>query len=319
MRIIHFKFPKIGELEVRIFNESLAEFALRQLSNYAIISSFMPEKSQLRTEIRSSNSSVLEAFGGFFSQDMEIARKLKVANNKLQNKECLYELSDGSLNITGFRKARKRKWYRLFREKKMSYAELHDLFYRLVLFPIFSLYTLADGYYLIHGSLVEIDGKHKLILGLDGVGKSTISERLGSIGGRILADNFVLFNGSRAMPFNMAMRLAVGQETDLDVIYEDDNLREVRPRAVVYESVEPVSAFILTIGGSYLNRIDRSSGRLELFLNNAPEIGVANDFLAPFLFRSFGFHIEPNRKLNFFTLSIPRGEIDKFLEKIREY
>lgn len=197
--------------------------------------------------------------------------------------------------------------------KNRIYAKYHALFYRTVLFPIFLLYTVLDNYFLIHGSLVKYKTNYFLISGLDGVGKSSLTNMLIEEGAECLSDNFVLFNGKDTVPLSLAMRISPDLNTTMNVIYEDDNLKEVvgEINSVVDRSI-PQKVYLLCISdefSAYSIRIRMLDW--VLFLNNAPEIGEANKFISPFLLKSREETNKNKGEIDITILEIPKGQLEK--------
>ncbi len=318
MNIITLNLPIIGVVDLEIYDQDISNFTKRQLENYVVSESFRTDKQDTSVVIKSNFKT------DFFNKNNVFGRQYKVSEKKFNLNGFVYEYHDGTITITMKRiDTNKPNLYKQLKTiikhiikppvKQNSYAHCHWNFYCQVLFPIFSLYTITDGYFLIHASLINYNNKNILVTGLDGVGKSSIANYFEDIGGKILSDNFVLYNGKSAIPFNMAIRLEPNQETNMKILYADHNLKEALPLTVQYREVEVNNIFILSIGEELV--LSKSSNNIcstVLFTNIAPEIGAANNFIAPFLYNSINKNTENKDIIK--CITIPKGKLKQAME-----
>lgn len=320
---VKFIFPLIGTVDALINGTAFFNFISRQLANY------IDETKQiegdyfnkcLSCELFAQEDKIMKKISEFFRNDFSLGRLIKVEGKSLSFMGTEYQLQKEKFCIksrTNFVKK-----VLAFKKKsnieKLQYADYHITFYNLLLFPIFSLYCLLDGYYLIHGSLLEYNKTVYLLTGLDGVGKSSISNIILSAGGKILADNFVLFNGKYAIPFNMAMRIDTTQITDMPILASYEEFKEVLPPKSHEGRIIPDKIIVLSIEGkdnvqkTSLTQLNMTT--LSLYLNNAPEINAANNFITPFLYHS----ISKTKDLDIggVILKVPMGKIESAIESL---
>jgi hypothetical protein len=317
MTVFSITLPLIKELEIHIYNDTLAEFIIRQFKNYTIKTEKKRNANQgYNVDIFSRNDIVIDKSVDMLQEDRILARKIIVNDKKMYVSSSIYTIQNDNFTIISKKKmSLLRRYYRKI--KLAEYSFYHSLFYELFLFPVFSIYCMIDGYFLVHGSLLELQGKNILIMGLDGVGKSSLSNELAAKGANILADNFVLFNGNTAVPLNMAMRLVPEQKSDFEILYKDNDLKEILPKTIVNEPVKPDKYILLSISSEIKSTIKKiNPGVLPLFLNNAPEIGAANNFIAPFLYMTMYKMPMLIDDLDLQFLEIPVGALSKGVEKI---
>jgi len=311
MKRIELKLPLIEEITLYICNNELAEFTQRQLYNYVVNIQELKENNTATTIILATNQIFIKKMKPLFTKNQKLGRQYKIDNNILNIPNFEYHLSNEALEII-YTKKEKIKWYK--GKKKATYSKCHINFYEQILFPIFSLYAIYDGYYLIHGSLLMFNDNAFILSGLDGVGKSSLSNLLQQKGAKILADNFVLYNGKTAIPLNMAMRLEPKQDTQLEVLYSDKDLKEVLPIDILDHTICVNKIFLLSISDKLeFKKISNNPVLWSLFLNLAPEIGSANNFIAPVLYNSLEI-TKLDFNGGFFIIKIPLGELEKGLE-----
>lgn len=311
MQEIYLSLPIIGKVVIQVQNRYIGDFAIRQLNNYVTEIKEIPAKEKYITQIFIKNDVIINNFKKIINNDVILGREYKIANSKLQVKNFEYYIKDSDLVIKSLIKY-KEKWYKRF--KKWKYSKSHCAFYDNILYALFSLYAIYDNYFLIHGSLLQYKNKNILFCGLDGVGKSSLTNLFYQKGAKILADNFVLFNGQFVIPFNMAIRLEPNQQTNLEILYVDKNLKEVLPETILNSPLLIDDTYLLTIS-SKLNIQEEIFQLINFafFLNLAPEINYANLFIAPLL-----YFAEQNKmaELKVKKLSIPKGELQKGLEEL---
>lgn len=318
-----YSFPVIGEITLNTNDASLALFAKRQLKNY-----FLSEKKTITntTSIECISDTEIKKMKSFIASHDMLGRNIVVSENQIIVEQYFFKLDGNKLIIeqcksTSFVHTLLKNIYYLTigNTKRKKYASLHSKYYEKVLFPILSLYALKEGYYCLHASLVEINNKHIIISGLDGVGKSSISNKLDFMNkGHLLADNIVLFNGIFAIPLNCVMRLAKYEDTKYEILYQAKDFAEVLPAHLVYEKCCIDKIFNLSVAKEKfsLNKINCEMSYLTLFLNNAPEIARANKLLSVLAYINLesGYKFSKQNLSNFYSLSIPRGKIEEAVE-----
>jgi dephospho-CoA kinase len=293
----------------------LTAFTIRQFKNYIVDINKSEKAITVATVIECNKKTVVDKFHSFTINNRILGRKIKISDGTLFVDNARYAIQNNNLIIENRNTSKlHKKVYRLLRNK---YAYYHSLFYQLVLFPIFSIYCLYDGYYLLHGSLLSLNERNVLLLGLDGVGKSSLADKLQEKGGKILADNSILYNGKSVVPLNMAMRLGPMQKSGLKEIYKDKDLKEVLPNTVLYTEIIPDTYVMLSIAEEFGNIKHKTrKDILPLILNNAPEIGQANAFIAPFLYEQLKTNKIDANEQEIMFLGIPMGQLDKGAEAI---
>jgi hypothetical protein len=200
-----------------------------------------------------------------------------------------------------------------------EYSLTHSLFYETVLYPIFSLYAIRGNYSLVHGSLIEIEGKYIVLAGLDGVGKSSLSNELVLKGAKIVADNFVLFNGENFIGINMPIRLDLENTTIENIIFKDNNLKEVLYDDCINIPVTIEKVYFLSIGEKLdINSMNENTiaQNWNLINNGASEILGANLFNIPFLYQNSLSTTIINNKYNSYWFSIPKGKIKEATKEL---
>jgi len=310
-------FPLIGHISIDIKSTDLFEFTKRQLKNYMVSESYFPNiKSFVSLNIPSMNNTNFK--------DITLGREIMFKDNKLhiskktrvQTLSYKYDFND---NITLNIDLKKKSLYHLKNLLSLKYSINHMLFYKTILYPIFSLYAIQDSYSLIHGSLIKINDKYIVLTGLDGVGKSSLSHELLLRGHKILADNFVLSNGKSFVGLNMPIRLDLEYDTKENIIYEDDNLKEVlfdfkEDNAVVIDNV-----YFLSIGKKLaIKEMDKNIviQNWHLINNGAGEILEANLFNLPFLYQNSLTKSLDMGSYESYSFSIPKGKIKEAVEEL---
>lgn len=303
-------FPLIGKVQIRIADKNLFQFSKRQLKSY-IVSQLVVQHSDNFVNVEAEN------FYNLYSDNMTLGRDITFQANKLnftktsrvQSIEYQY---DFNINISLSVNLKKKFGYILKSILNSEYSINHSLFYETILYPIFSLYAIKDNYSLVHGSLIKIDDKYIVLAGLDGVGKSSLSNELVLNGAKILADNFVLFNGEKFLGLNMPIRLDLDNNTQENVIFKDNNLKEVLFDYCEDEPVQVDAIYFLSIGEKLvIQKLNENivNQNWNLINNGAGEILGANIFNIPFLYQnSLSKGIE-SRQFKSYSFSIPKGKI----------
>lgn len=316
MHNIKCTLPLIGNISIDIKSKDLFEFTKRQLKNYIISQSSTPNiKSCVSLNVLSITNTNFE--------DIILSREMKFKDNKLNvsKKSRIQTLSykyDFNDPLTLTIDLKKKSLYYLKNLLSSKYSINHIYFYQTILYPIFSLYAMQDSYFLVHGSLIKINDKYVVLTGLDGVGKSSLSHELLLQGHRILADNFVLSNGKFFVGLNMPIRLDLENDIKENIIYEDDNLKEVlfdfkEDKAVVVDNV-----YFLSIGERLeIKELDKNivTQNWHLINNGAGEIREANLFNLPFLYQNSLTKSLDIGSYRSYSFSIPK---DKIKEAVKE-
>lgn len=314
-----FELPIIGKIEILVCDKHLKEFILRQFSNYVISTDDRKTildngQAYIYTDIKFSDVCLFEK--GIYS------RKFRVNEQGIYYENVMLGNNDGNLYIKVLgrreRAIKLKDVYYKFNQRN-KYAKYHAMFYRTILFPIFSLYALMDGFFLIHGSTLSYNGHMFAVTGLDGVGKSTLTTKLCQRGANILSDNFTLYNGREVVPLLMPLRVEADLEVaGFDVLYRDDKMKEIIKYNNQENKIELENVFVLSIAEKFACK-DSHIGKLDwvMYMNNAPEICDANRFIGPFL-------LQP-RKLDSLEssvcltkLMVPKGDLDNVKNYIED-
>ena len=315
--------PLLGDISITSGDEKLIAFSERQFtrfkkSNYNKTDQNINEYLKISTE-RSAE---------IISTDQIISRRHKVIDGvlkfsmKMRSHTILYRYSkvDGFLDVNTTLKKSMLLTFKRFMGSE--YRVLHTLFYRLVLYPIFSLYAL-NGFHILHGSALRRRDclTANLIVGFDGVGKSSLTSKLLKKGYDLLSDNFIISNGKEVIPLIMPIRTVEPPEK-FELLYAAKTHYESLPAGKLDdEKYEPIMlgdiAFI-KIGKGEIN-VEQRSVSLSTIVqisNGADEISEANIFCAPFHFLG-SETVGSYNHFNVAIYSIPYGEIAEAAEKFR--
>lgn len=310
------ELPLIGNVNIIISNDEIAKFTARQFKNYIKEFNIISCNVKFNSLIKVQNKKIIKNFEDLSKDFLQLGRNYLFDKCKITLSNIDYFINNDTLNITTGLK-QKIKWYKKY--KKINYSKQHSGFYDYILYPIFSLYTLLDGYYLLHGSLLRLKEKNILLSGIDGVGKSSLCNFLCKEGGEILSDNFVLFNGQNSIPFKIAMRIDPNQETSLNTIFKNNELKEVLPPLLNDDNSKIIldKIYILTIGSNFkINSFNTSIANLILFLNLAPEINIVNQKISPLLYANFKKNKYFKDNLKITCLEIPKGQLKEGVKEI---
>jgi len=311
-------FPIIGNISIDIKDENLALFTKRQLSNY-IVSKKDVNTGSYFVSIELENNKKVAFDDIVFGRDIKFKENsLNISkNSRIDNINYKYSFEK---NIRIDIIFKKKLAYYLKDLINSKYSQIHMLFYKTILYPIFSLYSLVDNYYLVHGSLLRLKDKNIVLTGLDGVGKSSLSNELVLNGAKILADNFVLFNGKDFIGLNMPIRLDLENETTENIIFKDDNLKEVLYKDIENNHIKVDMVYFLNISNNLkIEQMDSDIAKLNWnFINNgASEIIGANSFCLPFLYQNM---INKKQKIDngieYLNFSIPKGKIKEATKEL---
>jgi len=311
-------FPIIGHISIDIKDENLAIFTKRQLSNY-IVSEKDVNASSYFVRIEKENNEVISFDDIVFGREIKFKNNgLNISKNSRIDSISYKYFFDKNIKIDiNFKK---KLTYYLKDILNSKYSQVHMLFYKTILYPIFSLYALIDNYFLVHGSLLKLEDKYIVLTGLDGVGKSSLSNELVLNRAKILADNFVLFNGKDFIGLNMPIRLDLENKTAENIIFKDDNLKEVLYKDKENNHIKVDKVYFLNISNNLkIEQMDSDIVKLNWnFINNgASEIMGANNFCLPFLYQNM---INKKQKIDnsieYFNFSIPKGKIKEAAKEL---
>lgn len=322
--------PLIGEVTVEFQNKNFAEFSCRQLGNYVkemVGTASAPLDNNIKTRLIFSNSVVVEQMKKYSCMGIGLSKGLRWDNSVLMdgNYEFCAGTSFSVLSKTSTRKIDKIKT--LYSKVKNAseegkYAVLGGEFHLNVLIPILDVYAAVFGLFCVHGSLIQLKNHEVIIVsGLDGVGKSTVSDLLCKDGeNKLLADNIVLFDGEKALNFNLAMRLVPGSSTSQKIIYKNKNLIEVLPETDGVGLCKVYCVINLLQGNNEKSivKFDERDAKhcWIMFMGKAPEIGQANSALSPWLFL-FDLSHKANRiDIPVISMAIPNGMLQAGKEAI---
>lgn len=310
-----FEIPIVGELEVSVKSRKYAEFIRRQLVAYYKGSTVSISDSY---GIRFFDRNVYALFQKITGRKFRLSRGFSVTEGKIVYKSLEYKLGKDCIEIAKVKQRNNvmRIFVNVLRKltEVSRYALFHRMFYEEILFPIFSLYSLY-GFYLLHGSLLESDdGRHLSIIGLDGVGKSSIALILSKNRWVNMADNFLLTNGEVGIPFNLTIRVDNNQSIEQNVIYKNAALQEINSMSAGKKVVNIDRMFLLYLAEKEisLQKIECKFIDLLEYCLGADEIKDANAFCAPFNLLGRLHNNGNNRDLLSVSLiGVPMGQLDK--------
>ena len=322
MRGMILELPLIGKCKIFFDNNDLFEYVKRQFKNYYIQDDKNDESNDgLVTRLIFLDRKVYEDFKKYSEEGVGLSRDGNWNNNEIQIGIYKYVLKDGFLEIQiakskSIKKALKELYQKMTSTTiEQKYALLGGHFYNWSFFPVISIYAACYGYYCLHGSLLNINNKRNIIItGLDGVGKSSLSDIIcRDDGNKILADNIVLFDGEFALNLNLAMRLEVETPTESRVIYRNRHIKEILPSEIgmgackVGKIVNLLRSNDLDIK-VYSTRIP--DAQFLLFLGGAPEVGQANSILSFWLFMYDLLNGGSMINIPITTISLPNGKLE---------
>lgn len=325
--ILRLNLPIIEKISVTIFDKGLFEFSKRQLIKYTINTDTCKHKNIYKSIISLNDSSLIEKIECFTKVNKQLSSNI-IVNNKvfyirkgsLFSKYCQkYYIQENKLHI------QIEKYYKfnldLFLKLNNKYSFYHQLFYDLILFPIFALYALQDNYYLLHGSLLEINNKTIVLSGLDSVGKSTLSLKLLEKGHNVFCDNFVLFNDTEAIGLNLPIRADIKLNTILIELYRNKNFKELINDENLKEKKKVDKIFILTISDSLkITRLNDNKASLycSLINNYASEINSANLSGIPAHFCNLFKETKESKPIypELYLLECPKNSLELAIDKI---
>jgi len=313
---IKLNLPIIRNINIDIQDKQLFIFTQRQLKNYI-------------TDISTNNDDVnfvnIQTNINKKFNDVILGREVQFYNNVLQfTINSRVQTINYQYDFNNYLKIdinfKKKLFYYIKALIKSNYAIKHILFYQTVLYPVFSLYALSDNYFLVHGSLLKLEDKYIVLTGLDGVGKSSLSNELVLNGAKILADNFVLFNGNNFLGLNMPIRLDLQNPTNENILYKDNSLKEILYSYKEDNKINGNEVYFLNISNSLkIQELDNNLSKYNWnFINNgAGEITDANRFCLPFLYQNLLSKKQIfDNTIKYFSFSIPKGKIKEAIKEI---
>lgn len=316
VRKIECDFPKIGKVYIYIKDKNLYEFTLRQFKNYILNTGKSDDLKDFM---------VIQTYNmkNIFFDEKILGRELKIEKNKIkfvkknktQKMEYVYKFDKKITINVNFKK---NILYFIKKLIKSNYSMSHILFYQSVLYPVFSLYAVMDNYFLVHGSLLKVDESYIVLTGLDGVGKSSLSNELVKKGAEILADNFLLFNGRRFIGLNMPIRLDLQNDTNNNVIYKDNNLKEILYPKNEISEVKVNKVYFLSISKDLNIKKLKGFNHYNwcLINNGAGEILDGNLFNLPFYYENMLRENNFDNDMEYYMFSIPKDKIKKAAEEL---
>lgn len=314
--------PLLGAVSILSTDKKLMTFSERQLTQF---------KEARFYEIKIDNANYITIIANQFSNqiicDQVLSRKHKIDsgvltfNTKKRSHTIIYEYYQFGDALTINARLVKDTFLQIKRLLGKEYGVLHTLFYRLVLYPIFSLYALL-GYHILHGSALRGLGRETvdLLIGFDGVGKSSLTSKLiENKAYTLVSDNFIICNGKDVVPLIMPIR-TMERIPKFELIYKAGGHFESLPKLQLdYDALNPKQlgeVSLLKIGVetvSYHYRTINLSALIQIS-NGADEISEANIFCAPFHFLSVAETICDD-VFNVKILSIPFGKIEEAVEE----
>lgn len=318
------RLPLIGECTISLREKKIYEFAMRQLTNYlieSVDSEIYSKKENGIANIYITNDEIVKNYRQYAKENIGLSNELLWNSNEIEANGYLFRILKDELNITIIKaistSQKMKNFYHILKSntEEKKYAILGNKFYDYVLFPLFTVYAACFGLFCIHGSLIkDKNNKNILITGLNGVGKSTLSDMICESNENILlADNIVLFDGVNGLNFNLAMRLEVDSPTKMPVIYQNSKIKEVLATNFDY-GLRKIDA---------IYNLFRSVERQELrvtkkiipayawikYLEIAPEVGNANDILASWFFLYSFWHNQEFKNFEINFLEVPDNKL----------
>lgn len=312
-----FELPAIGRVYFDKKNSYFAEFIKRQFIAY-----YQGENiSESLGDIIIENLMLANVLKNVLNNDIRLSRNFAVEDNTLLYKNFVYSVEKDTVLIRHKDcKDIKMKAINSLRKRKMGlYSFYHNKFYHEILFPLFSIYSFL-GFFVLHGSLIQVDkNDNVVILGLDGVGKSSLSGHFQNRNGKSLSDNFLLTNGKVFIPLNLTMRMEKGSYSSKQYkeIYCNSKITELNNMLNIKEMVHAKKIFLVYIA----KKIEITTKKVNLYTlinycNGASEICEANSFISPFAFWAESEEIE---MIEVHYLGIPKGKLMDGMEEIEKW
>lgn len=315
--ILEFKFPFINKVRIHLSKGPFCDFVRRQFSAYFICSK---ESKKCNWLIECECKEASQIYRLAVTHDYQLSRTFMIKDKIIEYGRFKYFCNGTKISVfykdenrSLHKYARNIKRFLLLADKTKMYQYNHMRFYAEVLYPIFSVYSMM-GYYLLHGSILENqNGKYTALIGLDGVGKSSLAVMLQKRGWKSCSDNFILTNGLYFIPLNLTIRIDTGQSASAKVIYMDKNVKEVNDGSALYEAVSLDEMYCLYICSELeVRNIHTDFLSLLYYCNGASEIKEANSFCAPFR----NFLKQSLCEIDLKMLGIPKGKLEDGCEVI---
>lgn len=311
-----FEFPVLGKVDICVHNKKFADFIRRQFVTYYYESS----NSNQDGLIIVNNLKLINQLKKILSKELALSREFIIKNHVLIYKNVIYKIDNGKLSIQVLpcKNIKKRVINQICRFRLGEYGFFHNKFYYEVLFPIFSLYAM-QGFCILHGALIQdINGRDIVLIGLDGVGKSSLSILFQQKKAKSFCDNFLLSDGYNFVPLNLSVRV------DLDVpindsyteIFRNKKLREVSNFNNCRTLCKVEKVYIIYIAEKLFST-EKSISLINLinYSNGACEIRDANSYIAPFsLLASYS----KDKCLCANYIGIPKGKLLDGLKEIEK-
>lgn len=212
---------------------------------------------------------------------------LRYADHELEI-ECGWDSSSGprrALSVRGGLRVPMQRSLRAFTNKNLKRALLMQAYRRFILWPASIVEYERRRAVLVHGLMLEREGRGLLLVGLGGVGKTRIASGLRSSGWSVLSDNYLFFDGSHAWGVREPMRFdksdmrqarMLAQSVDSKVTDEGGRIA-VHGIGAVREKALVTDAFLISYGRTpSLSVIDVESfvRKTELYSSVLREFGL---------------------------------------------
>jgi len=329
MYTVVFDFPLIGICRINFEKKEQFEYVKRQFLNYYVSYKVTSDKMHgIQSCLSFDNKEVVRKFQLYSRKNLGLSRNVYWKNECLLIGNYNYSIKNGSVKIYVMKSKTKKALLKYLyhnitnRSEEKRYAFQGGEFYQCALFPLISVYSACFGMFCVHGSLIHLNnGENIIISGLDGVGKSTLADMICSNESHLLlGDNIILFNGSDALNFNIAMRLENDTPTKLDVIYFNKKIKEVLPKTISYGMchIDKIYNLLRDYKNTDITEYTDSLTPYEwiMFMESAPEIGQANKILSFWLMMHALVFKHNEIEVQIASLSVPNGKLSLAKELI---
>lgn len=327
MKMMILDLPLIGKCDV-VLKSNLAEYTKRQFTNYFVsYGSDVSLNEKYEASLYIYNLEIINIFKKYMEKNISLSRNTFWNKNSITVDEYIYTLSENVLTISVIKKRGIKTFVKQClanmkaTNEEAKYALLGGRFYQEILFPLLTVYAAGYGFYCVHGSLIHLNTDENIILsGLDGVGKSTLSDLIcKNTDNVLLADNIVLFNGIMGLNLNLAMRLEITVETEQEVIYSNKDIKEIVPPEKTTGLV-PIDRVLIMLKGNSggIEQFEKQIPMQDwiMFVERAPEIGHANRILSYWMFMHTLVFSKEFKTINIKSISIPNGKLKDAKELI---